>query len=150
MENSPPKNELASPPTQEFSNENHLKDFSIIIRQDIHNRLEKHLHLLKRLNKMNRSKQKWVEEAINEYLKKWEAEDLSDDISDRSLRFKLDSKLHQKVEKRIRIIKKLGVNLNKKQFFLDAINDKLNREQHEVETKAKEVLQDMIESISTK
>lgn len=113
--------------------ETKLKHYSVEIADHLHDRLSKHLRLLSNLG--YRSRQQWVLDALNEKLKKEEAAGVEAISKERRLHLKLDEKIHQELDKRVEIRKKVRRSYSKKQWLVDAISEKLERE--EVSTKKK-------------
>lgn len=121
----------------------HQQIFTIRTSRQFINRINKHLKLLKRLE-IKYSQQKWIEESINEKLENIRSLDLTEDLADKFLSFKLDKGLSLKIQSILKDFRKIGIRLNKKEFFMQAISEKLEREEKEVNQKAQELLQHMI------
>ena len=116
------------------------KRFSIRINENLHKRFNQHIKCLKNLNKI--TKQNWIEQAFREKLS------LQDDSSsgilhDKLIHFKVDEKLFMEMEKIVQMIKKFRV-FSKKKWMIDAIYEKLERE----EAQAKIELERKIQSLS--
>lgn len=113
-----------------------LINHSITIGEHLHKRIEKHIHLLKHLEDQSHTKQKWFISAFLEKIENDKDEDLPSSSKDRHLRFKLEKQLQQKIEKKIGLIKKFRKSYSKKQWFVEAIYEKLESE----EEKARKLL----------
>ncbi|KIC71563.1 hypothetical protein DB41_AV00030 [Neochlamydia sp. TUME1] len=100
------------------------KSYTFTIGSNLHDKLEKHLFSLKAINKKC-SKGKWVYEAIAEKLKLENVGDLS---KQRRIQVFLDDNISNEIEKRIQIFKKVYSSYSKKQWILEAIHEKLDRE----------------------
>lgn len=117
--------------------------FTIRVRNTFFQRLTTHLRLLKRIS-LKSTKQNWIEEAIKEKFSSIMNLNLLEDIGDKFINVKLEGKLAEEIERKIEELRKIGINLNKKQFFLEAIRDRLALEEQDVNQKAQELLQKMI------
>ncbi|WP_068470649.1 hypothetical protein [Candidatus Protochlamydia phocaeensis] len=119
-----------------------LKSYSIRIGENLFKRISKHIKLLKTIGSPISSKQSWMEQAISEKLER-EKNSLSNEmLSDTYLHFKIDLETHAEIEKRVEVIKKFRSSFSKKQWFLEAIFDKLDKD----EEQAKHLLQDMVKA----
>ncbi|WP_068470608.1 hypothetical protein [Candidatus Protochlamydia phocaeensis] len=122
---------------------NKLKSFSIRIAEHLYERFSKHIQLLKYVRKTSKNKAKWIEESFIEKLER-ERELSFDTIPDEKiLHFKIDEQLYQEIEDRVNIIKKFR-NYSKKQWMVEAIYEKLEREEQE----AKRLMQNMLQEAS--
>lgn len=119
------------------------RSFTIRISNNFFQRFTKHLRLLKRI-KVAQTKQNWLEDAIQKKFEVVKNLNLLDDVGDKFVTVKLDKNLAADIENKITELRKLGIKINKKQFFLEAIGDKLAMEEHEVHQKAQELLQKLI------
>ena len=113
---------------------------SITVGDHLHKRIEKHLCLLKYLENQSYTKQRWL---ISAFLEKIESENEMDFSSHKSkyLRFKLNKQLQEKIEGKINFIKKFRRSYSKKQWFIEAVHEKLERE----EEKAKKLIHQLKE-----
>ena len=109
---------------------------SITVGEHLHKRFEKHLHLLKHLEDQSYTKQQWLVSAFLEKIERENETDISPLAKSRHLRFKLKKQLQEKIEEKINIIKSFRKSYSKKQWFIEAIYEKLERE----EEKAKKLL----------
>jgi len=122
--------------------------FTVRVRNSFFQQLTTHLRLLKRIN-LRCTKQAWIEDAIKEKFLSIKNLNLLEDIGDKFINIKLDVKLAEEIERKIEELRKIGINLNKKQLFLEAIRERLSVEEQEVNQKAQELLQQMISSPKT-
>lgn len=99
---------------------------SITIGDHLHKRIENHILLLKSLIDRNHTKQKWIITALLEKLKHDENNLPS---KEKHLRFNVDPHLHNEISKKINYLKKFRKSYSKKQWFLEAIYEKLEREE---------------------
>lgn len=100
------------------------KSYTFTIGSNLHEKLEKHLFSLKAINKKS-SKGKWVNDAIIEKLKHENVGDLS---KQRRIQVFLDDSISGEIERRIQVFKKVYSSYSKKQWILEAIHEKLDRE----------------------
>lgn len=100
------------------------KSYTFTIGSNLHEKLEKHLFSLKAINRKS-SKGKWVNDAILEKLKHENVGDLS---KQRRIQVFLEDSISNEIEKRIQVFKKVYSSYSKKQWILEAIHEKLDRE----------------------
>ncbi len=126
---------------------NQLKSYSLRIGQNLYKRISKHIQLLKNLNNSVQTKQDWVEKAIEEKLERENTPQSNEDmLADKYLHFKINSHLNEEIEKKVRIIRQFRTSFSKKQWILEAIYEKLDRE----ESKSKDNLKSMLKIASEK
>jgi hypothetical protein len=111
-----------------------LTSYSITLGENLYQRLAKHIHLLKHLDNHSLSKQRWVTDSLIEKLEKDETLESDLLIKKRYLHFKVSSHLNEKIEKKIEVIRKFQPFFTKKQWFVEAIFEKLDREEQKVKT----------------
>ena len=119
---------------QKISESLSFLSYSITIGDNLYKRIDKHLNLLKNLEDENYTKQQWVMKALKEKLEKDES--LLDIPKARHLRVQVDRDTHQKLESMVNLIKNFRRSYSKKQLLVEAICEKLDRE----EEKAKKLL----------
>lgn len=107
--------------------------YTITISPHIYERLEKHITILKKLVDRSASKQRWIIEAIKEKL--LNDEDSTQPPKATTLNVKIEENLCREVVERIEFIKKFRVSYSKKQWIVDAVLEKLDRDEKEVEKK---------------
>lgn len=122
-----------------------LKSCSLRIGGNLYRRITKHIQLLKNLNDRIQTRQSWVEKAIEEKLEMDDSLQLNEDmLTDKYLHFKISLHLNEKIEKKVRIIKQFRTSFSKKQWILEAIYKKLDREEY----KSKESLKNLLAEAS--
>jgi hypothetical protein len=127
---------------------NDVKNYSIRIGERLYRRINRHIQLLKRLNHIQ-NKQNWIEKAILEKLEREEEQSIAECISpEKHLSFKIHSQINVKIERSVEVIKKLRGNFSKKQWILEAIYEKLDMEEKEIEKKSKELFKTMLKESS--
>jgi hypothetical protein len=104
-----------------------INQHSIVVKDRFYQKLQKHFHTLKLL-KGAFVKQVFLQEAIDEKLKNWEDTDTSSLPPDKSLNIRLTSSSEEKIEEIIDELRILGTRYCKKEFFLEALEEKLERD----------------------
>lgn len=110
-----------------------MKLCSIGLDEYLFNRIEKHVLICRSLENSKKKKQQWIQEAIEEKL---EREDHPKNIPiprDKGVNFKLPSQTYQKLEKRLKLIKKVKGSFSRKRWIIEAIEEKLERESFKLE-----------------
>lgn len=113
--------------------------YNITISPHIHERLERHILILKKLIDRGVTKQNWITSAIKEKLKKDAANKQVPKVT--TLSVKIDEDLDKLILERIEYVKKFRVSYSKKQWLVDAIIDKLDNDEPEAEKKILETKQ---------
>jgi|LakMenEpi03Aug12_release.lakeMendotaPanAssembly.Ray.scaffolds.fasta_scaffold03135_7 hypothetical protein len=103
------------------------RSMTLNVGNNLHTRLKKHIHLLKRLKSQNYTLQRWMNDAINEKLKSSEINALTDQ-KETYIMFKLEKDLFDRVEQRVQLLKKVRRSYSKKQLFIEAISEKLEKD----------------------
>lgn len=128
-----------NPPTTIFA-PSIKKGYSLRIGENLYNRVNKHLQLLKHFDNHSNSKQRWLVEAIKEKLEAEQHQGLEGIPKERHIGIRIDQNLSEKIESRVNLIRKFRVSFSKKQWFVEAICDKLERD----EKKVKKLLEDRL------
>src|SRR5438105_2635223 len=114
--------------------------YSVTISPHIHKRLERHIFIIKKLINKNLTKNNWLLSAIEEKL---EREVPYQDVpAVNTISLKLDPKREQLILQRVNYVRKFRKSYSKKQWILDAITDKLERDEENVEKKLLETRHD--------
>jgi hypothetical protein len=118
--------------------------YNVMISPHIHERIERHVLVLKRLVDRSTTKQRWVAHAIKEKL----AKDADNQMIPKETRLnvKIDEELDRQVLQRIEFIKKFRSSYSKKQWIMDAIFEKLERDEAETKKKMLEAQQSRSET----
>lgn len=107
----------------------------------IYQRVEDLLYLSKNLSGEIVYKQDWILKAIKEKLK-YDEELLHDTIpKEKFLNIKIDQTTLKSLEEKVNLIKKFRRTYSKKQWIVEAIQEKLNREEVAIRKKIKEIRQ---------
>ena len=117
--------------------------YAIKIKAELDERISNHIRALKYLEG-GYSKKRWIQEAIKEKLQIYQKMDLEKAKSDRTLNFSISHHTHDEITKIIRIFKKLKIRTSKTEFFIEAILEKLNRDEENI----KKIFQNMIKKAS--
>ncbi len=110
-------------------------NYAIPIENDLHNRIEKLIKLLNHSDDKKHTKQSWILDAFVKKLQK--EEEPGPEISqNKHLRFAINQHLYEKIENKIKTVKKTRKGYTKNQWFIDAVNEKLEQD----ERRAKKLL----------
>ncbi|MFI5342783.1 MAG: hypothetical protein ACHQUC_01035 [Chlamydiales bacterium] len=112
-----------------LSSEQSVKSITIRIGENLYKRFNKHIKCLKNLSKQL-TKQNWLEQAFKEKLTKQD-DSIHDILSEKLLHIRIDDPLFKEIAKQVEMIKKFR-NFSKKQWMLEAIYEKLDREEEQV------------------
>lgn len=115
-----------------------LKPLSLRVEENIFERVDIHVRSLKHLNKQKINKKEWIAKAISEKLAN-ETEIGINIPRAKQLNLKIDLALSEDLDKRVQFIKKFRESFTKKQWIVEAILEKLERE----EAKTKESFKEM-------
>lgn len=117
-----------------------MNAYSFTVSQHIHERLDRHVFLLKKLIQRGASKQKWVVDAIKEKLTNDETKTSIPKAN--TIYVKIDDNLKIQMEKRIEFMKNFCSSYSKKRWLVDAVVEKLERDEKEVDMKLSELNKD--------
>jgi uncharacterized protein YdiU (UPF0061 family) len=110
--------------------------YTITLNPSLHNRLEGHLQILKCLTPNEGKRQTWMVNAISEKILR---ENESQDISKaHHLSLKLNESTYKKLQVRMEEINKSNPAFSKKQWLIEAIEEKLETEKKVVQEKLSE------------
>ncbi len=122
---------------EETHDNSKLLGYSISLGETLHKRIEKHILLLKHHKDPNYTKQIWILDAFQEKLERDGSKEDPAMAKARLLHFKINSIVHEKIQKTVDVMKKSRRSYSKKQWFVEAISEKLERE----EKKMRELLE---------
>lgn len=105
--------------------------YTVTISPYLHNRLEQLILIAKISNPGRQTKQKWVLDAIKEKLAREEKS--KEIIPERKLNLKIDDSTFKKLKRRVELIKQFRTSYSKKQWIVDAILEKLEKDDHKIE-----------------
>lgn len=115
------------------------KRLSVRINENLHKRFNQHIKRVKNIGKSNKSlatKQNWLVQAFQEKLAHHD-ESTTDILNEKLIHFKLDEKLFKEIEEKVEIIKKFR-SFSKKQWMIEAVYEKLEREEQQVKKNLEE------------
>jgi Arc/MetJ-type ribon-helix-helix transcriptional regulator len=114
------------------------KNINLRIGEKFFERINKHVYLLKRLESRSHSKQRWIEEAIKEKL---DTEEKCECYipKDKFISLKIPDYLYRRIENRIEHAKKFNISYSATKWLVEAILDKLDREDEKAKQLMKQV-----------
>ena len=111
--------------------------YTVTISPHVHKRLDKHIFVIKKLIDKGLKKNNWLLSAL---IEKLEREAPYQEVSPaKTITIKMEPKLEQLILQRVNHIKKLRKSYSKKQWILDAIIDKLDRDEENIDNKLLEI-----------
>jgi hypothetical protein len=128
---------------QELLTTDKLTSYSFKVENRLYKRLTTHLNLLKNLEDQNLSMQKWMLAAFKEKIDQDKTLEGVELIKERHFHFKVSKELNNKIEDRVNLVRKFKRHFTKKQWFVEAFYEKLDRE----EIKAKRLLEQAKEPV---
>ncbi len=105
--------------------------YSVKISEEFYNKINEHVFLVKKLLKPNSTKSRWIQEAIQEKLNNTE-EPSNIATKEKSISFYLEPMVNEKLNILVKLMKKLKLRYSKKCIVVEAIEEKLEREEKEV------------------
>lgn len=115
---------------------NKVQQYTVSISPLLHGKIEKHVFLLQKLLNSTHTKHDWLIEAIESKLSK---EEHNKEISkEKRVTFRIDFLTKKKLEDRVRMIRRFRNSYSKRQWVLDAIQEKLDNEEEKIKSTLKE------------
>lgn len=114
--------------------------YTIQIGDSFSERLDRHISLLKLIEKKDLYKQQWVVDAIIEKLKKDEAIPPNALPKDKHLSLKINKDLRRRIENIVCSLKNVRRTYSAKQWIIEAISEKLSEDEERVKKLAREEL----------
>lgn len=118
--------------------------YGIKVKASLTERISNHVRALKYLEGKGYSKQRWIQEAIKEKLQACKKINFENVKSDQTLNFSISRYTHDEINKVIKILKELKISASKTEFFIEAIIEKLERDEENI----KKLFQDMLKKAS--
>lgn len=112
-------------------------EYSVRIGHHLYDRISRHLILLKHLKSVE-SKQKWFQDAIEEKLAS--VKNSGKFAEEKSMHLKIDLEVWNELQHQVELLRKTRRSVSKKILIEEAIQEKLEREEH----KSKELLKSML------
>jgi hypothetical protein len=100
---------------------------TMVIKNELYQKIQQHLQSLKLL-KGSYSKHRFIHEAIEEKMEVWEKTDKNSLAPDKTLGIRITFSMDEKITQIINERKTLGIRACKKEFFLAAICEKIDRD----------------------
>jgi len=117
-----------------------FKLYTLRMGESLFNKIDRHVtltnHMIK--EKKKRSKQIWVIEAIREKLER-EKVPISHIPKQKSLHFKIPEDLSRVIEARVKLIQEVRGSFSRKLWFIEAIYEKLEKEDQMIQEMIKEM-----------
>lgn len=129
------KNKVAAKPAQ-VPPRKHI-EYSVRINHHLFQRITRHLLLLKHI-KSTESKQKWIQEAIEEKL--LSVKNSGKFAEEKSMHLKIDVEIWDALQKEVEKLRLTRRSVSKKILIEEAILEKLEKEEH----KSKELLKNLL------
>jgi hypothetical protein len=116
-------------------------NYSLKIKSSLGKRIDSHVRALKYLEGSAYSKKRWIQDAITEKLKSWKTSDLEEIQPDCTLNFGISPIINEEITQIIMFLKKLKIKTSKTDFFLEAIYEKLSKEEKTTKELFKRILE---------
>lgn len=113
------------------------KIYTIRIGESLYERLDQHILLLNHVEQTDHSKQSWILEAIQDKLKGEEGSSLIPKV--KHVHFKVPKDLSRKIVNRVEFIRKFRDSYSKKKWILEAIEEKLEKEENKTKKLIEEI-----------
>jgi len=113
------------------------KYYTFEVSPHIHGKIEKLIFMLKKLDDCNINKQSWILNAVKERLLSADETGTLKNVKEKTLHFKIDEFTSDLLEKEIAFTKNFRRSFSKKQWILEAIQEKIERD----EKKLKDLLE---------
>lgn len=124
------------------TNQNDTLQYTVSISPVLHNKLDQHIYVLKKLIKPKLTKKDWVAEAVEQKLAR---DDSKQDLPKvKRICIKIDHLTKGILDNLVDMVRSLRNSYSKKQWILDAIQEKLAQEEGAVKNKLKELMKPTI------
>ena len=115
-----------------------IKTIAMRIGENLYNRLNKIVRLIKHLDNHGQTKQNWMAEAVKEKLERELEQDVIDICRERFIQVKLDQTLNERVNEHVDGLKNNRISFSKKHWLVEALYDKLDRDEEKLRRTLKE------------
>lgn len=123
--------DLNLPPTTKRKSQGETTHYSFMLSPHTHNRLERHIFILKKLVAKSTTKQDWLLNAITE---KFANDENKQELPKAAIvNIKINKEIDKELIRRIEFIKKFRCSYSKKQWLVEAVLEKLDRDETAVE-----------------
>jgi hypothetical protein len=107
-----------------------VQQYSVNISSFLYNKLDQHVFIVRKLLGIHRTKRDWLVAAIEEKLAREAADNNFGEV--KRISFKIDPLTKKQLEDRLQNIRRLRDTFSKKQWILDAIQERLDQQKEEV------------------
>ena len=105
---------------------------NINIGETLHQKLNKHIKILKNLDDRSTSKQTWLVKAFKNKLSSTDKELLVTQPKQRKLSVKIDKKLSDEIDDHVVTLKKFNFSYSKTKWILEAVQEQLEKESEKI------------------
>lgn len=113
-----------------MKNDENLINFALTVSENLYNKIDGHVRVLRHIKKELKSKKYWIIEAIQEKIDREKEIDSTIIPKEKCISFKIDKSLGNKIIRRIELIKKFRKSFSRKRWILEAIFEKMEEEEH--------------------
>lgn len=103
--------------------------YSVNIGDHLHSKMDTHIRLMKKLADRSCTKQRWILDAIKEKLDNENHNGMESISKEKYFHVKVLPQINEKIERKVELIKNFRKSYSKKQLFIEAISEKLEREE---------------------
>lgn len=107
---------------------------NINIGEILHQKLNKHIKILKTLDDRSTSKQTWLVKAFKNKLISTDKELLITQPKQRKLSVKIDKKLSDEIDSHVETLKKFNLSYSKTKWILEAVQEQLEKESEKIKS----------------
>jgi hypothetical protein len=118
-----------------------IYQYTVSISPHLHNRLDKHIFILKKLVRTGHTKQQWLVEAVEEKLKNEKSSQTQDIEKEKRVSLRIDVLTKKILEEQIQLIRCFRTSYSKRKWILDAIQEKLDLEEVSIKKRHLELLE---------
>ena len=116
-----------------------ITNYTLTIDEKLYNTLDNHIRILKQTQGSSKNKKQWMLAALEEKLAREKPVNYSNIPKEKKMGIKMDTSLHQQLDDRIAMIRRFRSSYNKKQWVLEAIQEKMEKEK----PKAQKILEEL-------
>lgn len=107
---------------------------NVNIGEALHQKLNKHIKILKALDDRSTSKQTWLVKAFKNKLSSTDKELLITQPKQRKLSVKIDKKLCKEIDSNVETLKKFNTSYSKTKWILEAVQEQLEKESDKIKS----------------
>jgi predicted transcriptional regulator len=124
--------------------EEHSSNYAVKIGKNLAERIDNHIDVLKYLKNKDLKKSQWLLEAISEKINREEHLPPYALPKEKHLNIKLDDQLRERMERIVSALKSVRRAYSKKQWIVEAIAEKLDKEEAEAKQLARKKDQQIV------